>query len=132
MGCLKLTYHENLPTLKVTYSSILEGTEPCTSFFSFNRKSSAGEYRYGFNGMEKDDEVHSTQGASYGAFYIPFDARLVRFLSVDPLFRKYSWNSTYAFTENNVIRSNENSDGSDNPEGRQTNRRVTLSIDINH
>jgi RHS repeat-associated protein len=34
-----------------------------------------------------------------------YDSRLGRFWSVDPLFRSYPWNSTYAFAENDVIRS---------------------------
>jgi RHS repeat-associated protein len=34
-----------------------------------------------------------------------YDPRLGRFLSVDPLFKSYPWNSSYAFAENDVIRS---------------------------
>jgi uncharacterized protein RhaS with RHS repeats len=34
-----------------------------------------------------------------------YDPRLGRFLSVDPLTKDYPWNSTYAFAENDVIRS---------------------------
>lgn len=34
-----------------------------------------------------------------------YDARLGRFLSVDPLTKEYPWNSTYSFAENDVIRS---------------------------
>ena len=34
-----------------------------------------------------------------------YDPRLGRFLSVDPLSAEYPWNSTYAFAENDVIRS---------------------------
>lgn len=33
-----------------------------------------------------------------------YDPRLGRFLSVDPLFQGYPWNSTYAFAENDVVR----------------------------
>jgi RHS repeat-associated protein len=102
MGCPKLTYHEILPTLKVAYSSILEGSEPCTSFFSFTRKSSAGEYRYSFNGMEKDDEVKGNGNQlDYGARM--YDSRLGRWLSIDPLAIKYPFASPYNMSLNNPI-----------------------------
>jgi len=59
-------------------------------------------YRFGFNGQEKDDEIKGT-GNSYEFTFRVYDSRLGRFLSVDPLFRKYPWNSPYAFSENRVI-----------------------------
>ncbi|QHS58197.1 hypothetical protein GWR21_00880 [Chitinophaga agri] len=34
-----------------------------------------------------------------------YDPRIGKFLSVDPLTKEYPWNSTYAFAENDVIRS---------------------------
>lgn len=60
-------------------------------------------YRYGFNGKEQDKETTSTTTYDYG-FRI-YSPALGRFLSVDPLFKTYPWNSTYAFAENDVIRS---------------------------
>ncbi|MBT0813075.1 RHS repeat-associated core domain-containing protein, partial [Litoribacter ruber] len=57
-------------------------------------------YRYGFNGKENDLET-GTQ--DYG-FRI-YDPRVAKFLSIDPLARDFPWNSTYAFAENDVIRS---------------------------
>jgi RHS repeat-associated protein len=59
-------------------------------------------YRFGFNGQESDDEVNG-QGNSYAFKYRLHDPRLGRFLSVDPLFMSYPWNSPYAFAENGVI-----------------------------
>lgn len=44
------------------------------------------------------------EGNAYAFEYRIHDPRLGRFLSVDPLFRDYPWNSTYAFAENDVIR----------------------------
>jgi RHS repeat-associated protein len=61
-------------------------------------------YRYGFNGKEKDDEVYNADGTEYDYGMRIYDSRLARFLSVDPLFKRYPWNSTYAFAENDVIR----------------------------
>jgi RHS repeat-associated protein len=68
------------------------------------RTYSTGNYRYGFNGKEMDNEVKGT-GAQYDYGFRIYDPRLVRFLSVDPLSKEYPWNSTYAFAENDVIRS---------------------------
>ena len=68
------------------------------------RKYQAGsDYRYGFNGKEKDNETTGTTTYDYG-FRI-YNPALGRFLSVDPLTKSYPWNSTYAFAENDVIRS---------------------------
>jgi uncharacterized protein (TIGR02594 family) len=61
-----------------------------------------GGYRYGFNGIEKDNEIYS-EGNAYSFEYRIHDARLGRFLSVDPLAKTYPWNSPYAFAENRVI-----------------------------
>jgi RHS repeat-associated protein len=102
MGCPKLTYHDNLPTLKVAYSSVLEDSEPCTSFFPFTRKSSAGAYRYGFNGMEKDDEVKDNSN-SYDFGARMYDPRLARWLSTDAFEIKYPSVSPYCAMLNTPI-----------------------------
>ncbi len=62
-----------------------------------------GDYRYGFNGQEQDDEVKGN-GNSLSFTFRFYDPRLGRFLSVDPVFAEYPWNSPYAFAENDVIR----------------------------
>jgi putative chitinase len=66
------------------------------------RSYNSAEYRYGFNGQEKDDEVYGS-GNSYAFEYRMHDPRLGRFLSIDPLAATYPWNSPYAFAENRVI-----------------------------
>jgi RHS repeat-associated protein len=66
------------------------------------RHGNTSDYRYGFQGQETDDEV--TGSESHVAFkYRVHDARLGRFLSVDPLSASYPHNSPYAFSENRVI-----------------------------
>ena len=66
------------------------------------RSFTANSYRFGFNGKEKDDEVKgSSNQIDYGQR--GYDSRLGRFLSVDPLFKEYPWNSTYVFAENRPI-----------------------------
>ncbi|ACU62217.1 RHS repeat-associated core domain-containing protein [Chitinophaga pinensis] len=65
---------------------------------------SSGGYRYGFNGKENDDEVKG-EGNQQDYGMRVYDPRIGKFLSVDPLSVEYPWNSTYAFAENDVIRS---------------------------
>ena len=64
----------------------------------------ASVYRYGSQAQERDDEIYG-RGASYYYKYRQHDARLGRFWSVDPLAKKYPWNSPYAFGENDVVSS---------------------------
>ncbi len=59
-------------------------------------------YTYGFNGMERDEEVKGA-GNSINFKFRQYDPRVGRFFAVDPLAAKYPWNSTYAFAENRVI-----------------------------
>ena len=58
--------------------------------------------RFGFNGIEKDNEIASS-GNYYSFEYRLHDVRVGRFLSTDPLEKEYPWNSPYAFAENRVI-----------------------------
>ena len=81
---------------------------------------SGSEYRFGFNGMEKDDEWKG-DGNSYDFGGRMYDARLGRFFSVDPLEPDYPWNSPYAFSENRVVDSRE-------LEGLERVKSVTLRV----
>jgi len=63
---------------------------------------SDADYRYSFQGQEKDDEIKGI-GNSLEYRYRVYDSRLGKFLSIDPLFKSYAWNSPYAFCENRVI-----------------------------
>jgi len=64
------------------------------------RQFSGEEYRYGFQGQETDKEW---LGGAVSFKYRVHDARIGRFLSVDPLAPNYPHNSPYAFSENRVI-----------------------------
>jgi RHS repeat-associated protein len=66
------------------------------------RKENAGGYRYGLSGREKDNEIKG-EGNSYDFKFRIYDPRIGKFLSVDPLFASYPWNSPYAYAENRVI-----------------------------
>jgi RHS repeat-associated protein len=61
-----------------------------------------GEYRYGFNGMEKDNEMYG-EGNAYNFEARIQDPRLGRFLSLDPLMTKYPSESPYNFCLNSPI-----------------------------
>ncbi len=65
------------------------------------RSYTSDSYRFGFNSQEKDDEING-DGNSYAFEYRIHDPRLGRFLSVDPLYGVYPWNSTYSFAENKL------------------------------
>lgn len=61
-----------------------------------------GGVLFGFNGMERDDEV-SGAGNEYSTEYRQYDPRLGRWMSIDPLFRNFPWQSPYAAFDNNPI-----------------------------
>lgn len=63
--------------------------------------SATTEYRYGFNGKEKDKDI-SEGGQDYGMRI--YDSRLGRFLSVDPITKDYPWYTPYQFAGNNPIK----------------------------
>jgi RHS repeat-associated protein len=58
------------------------------------------EYRYGFNGKELDTDIG---GASYDYGFRIYDARIAKFLSVDPLSPKYPYYTPYQFAANRPI-----------------------------
>jgi len=61
-----------------------------------------GAYRYGFNGKEKDLALNNEGNTlDFGARI--YDARVAKFLSVDPWEDKYAWQSPYAYFRNSPI-----------------------------
>ena len=62
----------------------------------------SGNYRYGFNGKENDNEVKGEGNQQDYGMRI-YDPRLGRFLSVDPLTKKYPELTTYQFASNSPI-----------------------------
>ena len=64
----------------------------------------AKNYRYGFNGKEKDDEINGS-GVDYNYGFRIYDARSGKFLSVDPLTKKFAYYSPYQFAGNGPIHS---------------------------
>ena len=66
------------------------------------RTISNGAYRYGFNGMEKDNEVKGV-GNSYTTEFRQLDPRVGRWLSTDPLALEFPWQSPYVGFDNNPV-----------------------------
>ena len=62
----------------------------------------ANAYRFGFNGKEKDSEWDEG-GATYDYRFRIYDARIAKFLSVDPLSKHYPGWSPYPFAMNRPI-----------------------------
>jgi len=64
------------------------------------RNGSTSDYRYGYQGSEKDDEVKGS-GNSYTTRFRQYDPRIGRWQSIDPEF--IPWSSPYAGQKNNPI-----------------------------
>ena len=67
------------------------------------RSFSSNAYRYGFNGMEKDDELKGS-GNSYSTFDRPYDPRIGRWLKRDRFANKTADWTPYRFSFNNPIK----------------------------
>jgi hypothetical protein len=65
-----------------------------------SRSTVGNDYRFGFNGQEKDNEVYG-EGKSYSAEFWQYDARLGRRWNVDPVIKP--WESPYATFGGNPI-----------------------------
>lgn len=98
MGCLKLEYYEQENALEVNSNFFGEALEKKGYSDFFRLKA----YPYGYNGMEKDDEIKGS-GNSYDFGARIQDPRLGRWLSVDPKAAKYTSLSPYHFGYNNPI-----------------------------
>jgi len=77
----------------------------CNDYYSFGatmpgRSFTSSSYRYGFQRQETDPELW---GGAVSYKYRVEDSRLGRFFSTDPLEKKYSYNSPYAFSENRIM-----------------------------
>jgi RHS repeat-associated protein len=67
-----------------------------------SRNANTSDYRFGFNGQEKDDEIKGS-GNSINYLARVYDPRLGKFLSVDPLTKKFPMLTPYQFASNTPI-----------------------------
>jgi len=115
MGCLKLSYYQRGTALGEKPKSFLRvvgkkagAPKKGIDYYAFGsqmpgRNYSTPSYRYGFNGMEKDDEIKGISGSSYDFGARIYDSRLGRWLAIDPLYKKYPFASPYGFALDNPI-----------------------------
>jgi RHS repeat-associated protein len=71
-----------------------------------NRHGNSSDYRYGFQGQEKDDEIKG-EGNSINFKHRMHDPRVGRFFATDPIARNYPWYTPYQFSGNTPIMSTE-------------------------
>jgi RHS repeat-associated protein len=68
------------------------------------RHETVGDYRYGYQGSESDDEVKG-EGNSYTTHFRQLDVRIGRWFSIDP--KATAWESPYVSMGNNPIMHND-------------------------
>jgi len=92
-----------------------------------NRHGSSNEYRYGFQGQEKDDEIKG-EGNSYTTHFRQLDVRINRWLSVDPRTREMPWQSPYVSMDNNPIWNNDVLGDKIKPTGSKEDKKAYLDM----
>ena len=116
MGCLKLIYQEgtgevdenlSFPVWSI-YTKKGGSSEKRSNYYPYGmlqpgRNYSSENYRYGFQGQERDDEIKG-EGNSVNYTFRMHDPRLGRFFAVDPLASKHPHYSPYQFSGNKVVR----------------------------
>ena len=70
------------------------------------RHGNSGDYRYGFQGQEMDNEIKG-EGNSINYKFRMHDPRVGRFFAVDPMVHAYPWYTPYQFSGNTPIMSTE-------------------------
>jgi RHS repeat-associated protein len=116
----ELSNHLGNVLVTVSDRKLAEGTEGSTAsgyraevlfasdYYPFGmqmpgREYSAEEYRYGYQGSEKDNEI-AGEGNMYTTHFRALDTRIGRWLSVDPKASKNTWQSPYSSMDNNPVR----------------------------
>lgn len=99
----KRSLHTNDRNEPIYTADILQATD----YYPFGmempgRKMDFTKYRYGFQGMEKDDDLKG-DGNSISTEFRQYDPRVGRWLSVDPMMEKYALFSPYNSFENQPI-----------------------------
>jgi RHS repeat-associated protein len=106
--------------LSTTYipDNIFYSQNVAPAIFGEDGECCAGEYRFGFGGQERDNEIYGF-GNSYTAEYWQYDSRLGRRWNVDPV--TYPWQSPYSAFNNNPIVFNDPRGLEGNPTNDQSN-----------
>jgi len=88
MGCLKLVYRQEEPTLKVVHRDL-----------NISSKNCAGLYRYGYQGSEKENEYMN--GEAYTTHFRLLNTQLGRWMSPDVI--TMPWQSPYVSMDNSPV-----------------------------
>jgi RHS repeat-associated protein len=112
MGCRKLSYYEretaigeNCKIFELGIEKTASGSKICKDYYAGGfqmpgRTANSSQYRYGFGGNEKDDEISgSGNHLSFGD--MGYDPRIVRRWNKDPIVKNHE--SPYAVFANNPI-----------------------------
>ena len=97
MGCIKLDILNQLPTKRSS-----QGFLGSPSNWESAHRSVASTYRFGFNGMELDNETKGI-GSHYTTHFRQYDPRLGRWLGIDPKARILPSQSPYVSFDNNPV-----------------------------
>ncbi len=103
----KVIPHSSGSTIDYWQADILQSTDYSPFGVQLNNrthsKSGVTDFtRFGFQNQEMDDEIKG-EGNSVNYTFRMHDPRLGRFFAIDPLYKKFAWNSVYAFSENKLI-----------------------------
>lgn len=89
--------------------TLIASVRQATDYYAYGmtmpgRKTREGaNYRYGFGGAERDDEVRADDGSYDFPGRSIYDARLARFVSIDPKWRSAASVSPYAYALDNPV-----------------------------
>jgi RHS repeat-associated protein len=119
MNELTATYQQNTTVLPEAYTAVETGSQKSPGkingrffqgldYYFFGslmpgRNMNASDYRFGFNGKESDPEWTGNPGVTYDYGFRIYDARIGKFLSVDPLTKSYPMLTPYQFASNTPI-----------------------------
>lgn len=103
LGNVRLSYSDSDKNGQIATTEILEES----NYYPFGLKHNGytgtnlqPSYKYKFQGQERQDEL----GLNWDSFkYRNYDYAIGRFIGIDPLAEKYSYQSPYNFSENQVI-----------------------------
>jgi RHS repeat-associated protein len=113
---LTVTYHQNITVLPEAFTAVNTGSQESPGkingcffqgldYYPFGslmpgRKMNASDYRFGYQGQEKDDEISGVTGSHLSFKYRIYDSRTGRFYSVDLLTKSYPMLTPYQFASN--------------------------------
>jgi RHS repeat-associated protein len=98
----KLQHSSNNSTIDYYEADITNANDyyPFGMLQPYRNYSVGNEYRYGFNGKERDNDI---DGNNYDYGFRIYNPLIAKFLSVDPLMSSYSYYTPYQFAGNKPI-----------------------------